>query len=40
MSKRKFKQCEECKEYVLQFYNCDLCKLNIKNGVKGKEKKK
>jgi hypothetical protein len=38
MIKRKFKQCEECKEYILQFYNCDVCKL--KNGVKGKGKKK
>ena len=33
--KQRYKECEDCTDYVLQFFGCDDCKIR-----KRKEKKK
>jgi hypothetical protein len=37
--KRRFKNCKDCTEYILQFYNCDDCKVVKRNKENNKKSK-
>ena len=35
LPKKKYKECKECKDYVVRFYNCDTCKVRKVKERKG-----
>ena len=30
MAKKNYKECQECVQYTVQFYGCDICKIRKK----------